>query len=108
MTTVSAGGQHTGAVSLHGDLFLWGRNQEGQCATEIQKQPKIVSPLKVELEGVKVMELDLGDLHSTFLTRDHMLMTCGDNSRGQCGLGQQAEIFICEPRLVVKIEEPVV
>lgn len=53
-----------------------------------------------------INRVDLGDLHSTFLTRDGILMTCGDNSRGQCGQGAQSEIFICEPRLVLEIQEP--
>jgi alpha-tubulin suppressor-like RCC1 family protein len=47
ITAVAAGGQHSGAISVHGLLYMWGRNQEGQCAQEIQKHPRLVAPTKV-------------------------------------------------------------
>lgn len=49
----------------------------------------------------------MGDLHSCFVTREGHVLTCGDNSRGQCGLGIQSEIFICTPRIIHEIREPV-
>ena len=79
---------------------MWGRNSEGQCATD--DKPNYFSPRQLDLE--RVASVDLGDLHSAFIMEaDGALLACGDNSKGQCGV--EGALFVHQP-VVVFSKEP--
>lgn len=103
---VACGGEHSGAITARGDAFMWGRNQEGQCGLRSVHETRIYKPTSMPVQDL-LDHIDLGDLHSCFITKEQILMTCGDNSNGQCGQGNDSEIFIPTPKLVLSIQEPI-
>ena len=70
VTQVSAGGQHTLALKVGGQVAAWGYNAFGQCSVP----GGIVDAVAVEA----------GDNHSVALRSDGSVICWGDNSYGQC------------------------
>mmetsp|Transcript_16816 Transcript_16816/g.55825 ORF Transcript_16816/g.55825 Transcript_16816/m.55825 type:complete len:1970 (-) Transcript_16816:70-5979(-) len=85
---VHAGGFHSAALSQYGDLFMWGKNSNGQLGLGTTSAAED-SPTKISnLDGV-VMDVSLGANHSAVLMQvtSPNLFTCGLNANGQLGLG---------------------
>jgi len=79
---VSLGDEHSAAITEDGDLYVWGRNYEGQLGdgTNVDSD----TPVKI-MEHVR--EVSLGGLRSAAITEDGELYLWGSNMGGQLGNG---------------------
>jgi alpha-tubulin suppressor-like RCC1 family protein len=80
---LSSGGYVTAVLTEGNDLYVWG----GRAG-----QPKLLedlsdSPMSVDIEGVDVLDVAIGDNHILALSADHRLFVVGAGGNGQLGLG---------------------
>lgn len=82
-TMVKSFHQHSGAITTNGQLWLWGRNNEGQLgdSTNVEKS----SPVQV---GTRTdwLNFSLGASHTIAIRDDGTLWSWGSNLSGQLGL----------------------
>ncbi|XP_072351447.1 probable E3 ubiquitin-protein ligase HERC4 [Scyliorhinus torazame] len=81
---ITAGGEHSFALSLSGAVFGWGRNNRGQLGlkdTEDRYEPNHVKLL----ERKKTIHISCGEEHTVVLTKDGLVYTFGAGSYGQLG-----------------------
>jgi alpha-tubulin suppressor-like RCC1 family protein len=79
---IAAGYSHSAAVNKHQQLFMWGRNMEGQLGVgTVQSQtiPRLV-PLQ------RVVRVACGYYHTLAVTADGKIYSWGQNKAGQLGL----------------------
>ncbi|XP_036000989.1 probable E3 ubiquitin-protein ligase HERC4 [Fundulus heteroclitus] len=97
---ISAGGEHSFALSVSGGVFGWGRNDCGQLGlgdTEDRNTPAPVSYLNMK----KVVQITCGKEHSVVLTKEGAVFTFGSGRYGQLGHNSfQNEL---RPRLVAEL-----
>jgi alpha-tubulin suppressor-like RCC1 family protein len=80
---ISSGGYVTAAITVGNDLYVWG-GRPGQ--------PKLLEqmegyPTPVDLEGLDILDVAVGDGHILALSTDNRLFIVGDGGNGQLGLG---------------------
>ncbi|TRY76334.1 hypothetical protein TCAL_03868 [Tigriopus californicus] len=79
---------HIFAINEEGQVFAWGRNEQGQLGLGDTKDRK--KPAKVEFpEGVQIAKIATGKNHSLFLTDAGEIFACGDNRHGQTSGGKK-------------------
>jgi len=81
-----AGGGHSGLLTEKGDLYLWGWNENGQCANCLEGGDSTDSPLPVvqPLSSLVVASAALGFSHTLVIERDTgIVYAFGNNERGQ-------------------------
>jgi hypothetical protein len=87
---IVAGGFHTCALMIDGNVKCWGRNNMGQLGyghmNSVGDDESLESIDPISLGGVAV-ELSAGIQHTCALLDDGSVKCWGDNSRGQLGLG---------------------
>ena len=79
---IAAGLSHSAAVNKNQQLFMWGRNTEGQLGTgttQSQAKPQLV-PLQ------RVVRVACGYYHTLAVTADGKIYSWGKNNAGQLGL----------------------
>ncbi|MCU0329702.1 MAG: hypothetical protein MUC47_01840 [Candidatus Kapabacteria bacterium] len=97
---LAAGGSHSAAVTIAGDVYCWGVNMYGQCGRD-DDTTTIDEPMKVP--GVKKSEQAIamgktylhmgaisvacGDFHTVALLYDGTVRAWGSNASGQLGNG---------------------
>ncbi|XP_041043914.1 uncharacterized protein LOC121277979 [Carcharodon carcharias] len=94
---ITAGGEHSFALSLSGAVFGWGRNNHGQLGlkdTEDRHKPNYVKLLECK----KTVHISCGEEHTAVLTKDGLVFTFGAGSFGQ--LGHNSTEDEIKPRLV--------
>uniref|UniRef100_A0A8C1CDV3 HECT and RLD domain containing E3 ubiquitin protein ligase 3 n=1 Tax=Cyprinus carpio carpio TaxID=630221 RepID=A0A8C1CDV3_CYPCA len=79
LAQISAGGDHSFALSLSGAVFGWGKNSAGQLGLN-DEQGKTHF-----LRSQKVVYISCGEEHTAALTKEGGLFTFGNGSRGQLG-----------------------
>ncbi|XP_067105977.1 probable E3 ubiquitin-protein ligase HERC3 isoform X1 [Osmerus mordax] len=84
LAQISAGGQHSLALSLSGAVFGWGNNQAGQLGLNDQQDRAVPCHVKF-LRSQKVVYISCGEDHTAALTKDGGIFTFGDGSSGQLG-----------------------
>ncbi|KAM4603972.1 putative E3 ubiquitin-protein ligase HERC3 isoform 4-T4 [Polymixia lowei] len=84
LAQITAGGDHTFALSLSGAVFGWGKNSAGQLGLNDEQDRAVPCHIKF-LRSQKVIFISCGDEHTAALTKDGGLYTFGDGSRGQLG-----------------------
>jgi alpha-tubulin suppressor-like RCC1 family protein len=97
---VSAGGQHTCAVTVAGDVYCWGRNEFGRLgdgtATDRRAPVRVAAPV-----GVTFASVSAGAGHSCGLAAAGGVAYCwGTNSSGQLGDGSATNNMQLTPTLV--------
>ncbi|KAI4978253.1 hypothetical protein ZWY2020_014807 [Hordeum vulgare] len=87
---VAAGHYHSLAVSSAGEVWAWGRNEEGQLGRGLQAPRNTWSnPEQVRgLENVQVRAVSASGVVSAAIGRDGSLWVWGRSKRGQLGLGK--------------------
>jgi len=82
---VSAGHDHTIALSESGDIYAWGENEYGQLGdnTTIDK----LEPVKITVIGVKFKDINAGQIHNIALSTTGDIYTWGRNFYGRIGDG---------------------
>lgn len=86
LAQISAGGDHSFALSLSGAVFGWGKNRAGQLGLNDKQDRAVPCHIKF-LRSQKVVYISCGDEHTAALTKDGGLFTFGDGSWGQLGHG---------------------
>ncbi|XP_066534817.1 probable E3 ubiquitin-protein ligase HERC3 [Hoplias malabaricus] len=84
LAQISAGGDHSFALSLSGAVFGWGRNSAGQLGLNDEQDRAVPCHIKF-LRTQKVVYISCGEEHTAALTKDGGLFTFGNGSRGQLG-----------------------
>ena len=87
---VILGGWHSAAIGSDGNLYTWGRNDDGQLGngtTTNQNRPTLVNKPQGTPEGFTWKLASLGEHHSAAIGSDGNLYTWGVNSNGQLGNG---------------------
>jgi uncharacterized repeat protein (TIGR02543 family) len=90
ITDFSMGGEHSGAITSNGRLFMWGQNGWGQAIENLNNLNDINSPLDKTSAFLlhsdeKLVSIELGSLHSAALTNEGRVFTWGLNYSGQLG-----------------------
>lgn len=109
---VSAGYSHSSAITVDGDLYMWGKNSSGQLGLGKRASKVVSSPTKVEcLDGVQIEMVALGCDHSVAVTDKGEALSWGGGGSGRLGHGHQSSIFgflrsssEYTPRLIKKLE----
>ncbi|XP_019181751.1 PREDICTED: ultraviolet-B receptor UVR8 isoform X3 [Ipomoea nil] len=91
---ISAGYHHSCAITVDGELYVWGKNSNGQLGLG-KKADKVVSvPRKVEsLNGLAIKTASLGFEHSIAVTADNgEALSWGGGGSGRLGHGLHSGI----------------
>ncbi|XP_078065282.1 putative E3 ubiquitin-protein ligase HERC3 [Mustelus asterias] len=81
---ITAGGEHSFALSVSGAVFGWGRNNHGQLGLKDTKDRYEPNHVKL-LECKKTIHISCGEEHTAVLTKDGLVYTFGAGSYGQLG-----------------------
>nr|XP_020447352.1 probable E3 ubiquitin-protein ligase HERC3 isoform X6 [Monopterus albus] len=100
LAQVTAGGDHSFALSLSGAVFGWGKNRAGQLGLNDKQDRAVPCHIKF-LRSQKVVYISCGDEHTAALTKDGGLFTFGDGSWGQLGHGSTNNELL--PRRVLEL-----
>lgn len=84
LAQISAGGDHSFALSLSGAVFGWGKNGAGQLGLNDEQDRAVPCHIKF-LRSQKVVYISCGEEHTAALTKEGGLFTFGNGSRGQLG-----------------------
>ncbi|RID64039.1 hypothetical protein BRARA_E02998 [Brassica rapa] len=84
---ISAGHYHSLAVTSNGEIWAWGRNEEGQLG-RIGRDSKSLAKRVEGLENVRVRRAFASGVVSTAVGDDGSLWVWGRSKRGQLGLGK--------------------
>ncbi|KAL3721308.1 hypothetical protein ACJRO7_033755 [Eucalyptus globulus] len=109
---ISAGYHHSCAITVDGELYMWGNNSSGQLGLGKKSEKVVPVPTKVEcLTGMFVKRAALGSEHSIAVTDEGDALSWGGGESGRLGHGHESSIFgflgsSCEytPRLIKKLE----
>ncbi|KAF3321432.1 Ultraviolet-B receptor UVR8 [Carex littledalei] len=87
---VAAGHYHSLAVTAEGEVWAWGRNEEGQLGRCIDSPRNSWSkPERVRgLDGVEIRAVSASGVTSSAIGKDGSLWVWGRSKRGQLGLGR--------------------
>ncbi|XP_039879857.1 probable E3 ubiquitin-protein ligase HERC3 isoform X2 [Simochromis diagramma] len=100
LAQITAGGDHSFALSLSGAVFGWGKNRAGQLGLNDKQDRAVPCHIKF-LRSQKVVYISCGDEHTAALTKDGGLFTFGDGSWGQLGHGSTNSELL--PRRVLEL-----
>uniref|UniRef100_A0A3Q3WFA5 HECT domain-containing protein n=1 Tax=Mola mola TaxID=94237 RepID=A0A3Q3WFA5_MOLML len=100
LAKITAGGDHSFALSLSGAVFGWGKNKAGQLGLNDKQDRAVPCHIKF-LRSQKVVHISCGDEHTAVLTKDGGLFTFGDGSWGQLGHGSTNNELL--PRRVLEL-----
>ncbi|XP_072241033.1 probable E3 ubiquitin-protein ligase HERC3 isoform X1 [Leuresthes tenuis] len=100
LAQITAGGDHSFALSLSGAVFGWGKNRAGQLGLNDKQDRAVPCHIKF-LRSQKVVYISCGDEHTAALTKDGGLFTFGDGSWGQLGHGSTNNELL--PRRVLEV-----
>ncbi|XP_074335479.1 ultraviolet-B receptor UVR8 isoform X2 [Apium graveolens] len=96
---ISANGDHTAALSIKGEVFMFGGTRHGvlsdpqktsmlkKATQDAEESNKIVMERVPGLDGVKILQVAAGAEHSALVKEDGEVMTWGWGEHGQLGLG---------------------
>lgn len=82
---IACGQHHNVALSIDGDVYIWGDNKHGQLGFDPAVCKKILTPKKLENVNVSVEKVFAGWTHTALLTTDGEVYNFGRNTYGQLG-----------------------
>lgn len=89
LVDIAAGGWHSTALTIQGEVYAWGRGEHGRLGFGDDKSSRMV-PLKVELlAGEDIVQVSCGGTHSVALTRDGRMFSYGRGDHGRLGYGRK-------------------
>ncbi|CAD6251517.1 unnamed protein product [Miscanthus lutarioriparius] len=102
VSAVAAGHYHSLAVSAAGEVWAWGRNDEGQLGRRLHSPRNTWSNAELVrgLENVQVQAVSASGVVSAAIGSDGSLWVWGRSKRGQLGLGKD----IVEAAVPSKVE----
>jgi len=96
---------HAVVVDESGQAWSWGNNQYGQLGQGDTRNRRTPTPIPGTGPGENVIVMvSLGARHTLLLVSNGQVMTCGDNSDGQCGLGEMKPKKITVGKQVEEVE----
>lgn len=87
VTAVSAGGEHTVALTSAGKVLAWGWNHDGQLGDGTRTERDVPKVIKMPSSVQKVTQVFGGGLFSLALTSKGRLLSWGNNGFGELGDG---------------------
>ncbi|XP_031427169.2 probable E3 ubiquitin-protein ligase HERC3, partial [Clupea harengus] len=99
LSQISAGGDHSFALSLSGAVFGWGKNSAGQLGLGDDTDRLSPAPV-VSLHQKKTVFISCGAEHTAVLTKGGLVFTCGSGRYGQLGHNSLRDEL--RPRLVAE------
>ncbi|ETO30853.1 hect E3 ubiquitin ligase [Reticulomyxa filosa] len=88
---IALGGQHSLCLAKSGQVYAFGNNKNGQCGISPTLHSILQQPVLLKFAGSAkpplITSVYAGYQHSACIDNEHQLYMCGDNSRGQCGVG---------------------
>ena len=88
-TYVAAGNEYTVALKNNGTIWSWGRNSQGQLATNDTTSHN--TPTREHSSSTHWTRISAGYCHTVALKDDHTLWSWGCNDYGQLGIGDTNE-----------------
>ncbi|KAK9110247.1 hypothetical protein Sjap_018307 [Stephania japonica] len=112
ISEISAGYRHSSAISVDGELYMWGNNSSGQLGLGKKAAKAIPIPSRVFcLDDIKIKMVSLGSEHSIAVTDEGDVLSWGAGGFGRLGHDPQSRFlgFLRNtseytPRLVKKLE----
>ncbi|KZV47581.1 hypothetical protein F511_12850 [Dorcoceras hygrometricum] len=109
---ISAGYHHSAAITVDGELYIWGKNANGQLGLGKKAEKIIPVPVKLHcLDGVTIKMASLGFEHSIAVTDKGEALSWGDGQSGKLGHGHELSILGFQkssseytPRLIKELE----
>ncbi|WJX40937.1 HECT-type E3 ubiquitin transferase [Trifolium repens] len=91
---ISAGYNHSSAITVDGELYMWGKNTTGQLGLG-KRAPNIVPlPTKVEsLDGITVKMAALGSEHTVAISDEGEAFSWGTGVSGRLGHGHESSML---------------
>ncbi|KAJ8765337.1 hypothetical protein K2173_012034 [Erythroxylum novogranatense] len=91
---ISAGYHHSCAITVDGEMYMWGRNSNGQLGLGKKAEKAINLPTKVEcLNGIAIKKVALASEHSVAVTGGGEALSWGSDSFGQLGHGLESSFL---------------
>lgn len=91
---ISAGYYHSCAITVDGELYMWGKNSNGQLGLGKRSATVVPLPTKVEcLDGITVKMAALGSEHSVAVTDNGDALSWGIGESGRLGHGHDSSIL---------------
>ncbi|KAK7603721.1 hypothetical protein V9T40_003720 [Parthenolecanium corni] len=105
---IACGQQHTAVVCENGRVFSFGNNEWGQLGLghrESINKPSCIKSLKPD----KVKHVACGRVHTIFTTENGKVYSCGRNTDGQLGIGDNETLdYAALPMFVTEIDDEIV
>lgn len=92
--TVQCGHQHSAAIDMDGQAYLWGSNRFSQLGLEKDQEQPHPTPVR---QLPNIMSIALGGLHSVAVSGSGQVLSWGANQNGLLGLGAAAEQSVPTP-----------
>ncbi|KAL0300268.1 UNVERIFIED_CONTAM: Ultraviolet-B receptor UVR8, partial [Sesamum angustifolium] len=91
---IAAGYHHSAAITVDGELYVWGKNANGQLGLGKKAEKIIPLPRKIEcLDGVAIKMVSLGFEHSIAVTDNGEALSWGGGESGRLGHGHESSIL---------------
>ncbi|CDY44785.1 BnaC02g01020D [Brassica napus] len=109
---ISAGYYHSAAITVDGELYMWGKNTSGQLGLGKNAARVVHVPTKVQaLNGIIIKSVALGSEHSIAVTDGGEVLSWGGGGSGRLGHGHESSFFGIlksksefTPRLIKELE----
>ena len=102
VAAISAGDNHSCAVTSSGELWGWGSGQWGRLGTG--DQVDVYTPVHVPVGRNEVVrQVSCGAYHTTVLTQSRNVYAFGWNKQGRVGVGKQSSLLILSPTLLASL-----
>lgn len=109
---ISAGYYHSAAITVDGELYMWGKNTSGQLGLGKNAARVVHVPTKVQaLNGITIKSVALGSEHSVAVTDGGEVLSWGGGGSGRLGHGHESSFFGIlksksefTPRLIKELE----
>ncbi|KAJ6996493.1 ultraviolet-B receptor UVR8 isoform X3 [Populus alba x Populus x berolinensis] len=91
---ISAGYHHSCAITVDGELYMWGKNSNGQLGLGKKAENVVPVPTKVEcLSGINIKMVALASEHSIAVTDGGQALSWGGGGSGRLGHGHQSSLL---------------
>uniref|UniRef100_A0A7N0U0P0 RCC1-like domain-containing protein n=1 Tax=Kalanchoe fedtschenkoi TaxID=63787 RepID=A0A7N0U0P0_KALFE len=91
---IAAGYHHSAAISADGELYLWGKNLNGQLGLGKKSENIVFTPTKVDcLNGITIRMVALGSEHSIAVTDNGEALSWGQGDSGRLGHGHNSSFL---------------
>ena len=79
---ISAGSHHSLVLSTNNETYSFGYNRYGQLGVKDDKTKSIPTKISITENSIElpIKKVSAGSFHSLFLTTDHKVFACGENS----------------------------